>query len=204
MHRNIGLAILVVFALVSCTDTETVEREEFGMTEKYQVSKKTGLKQGVFEKFNSNGSLFEKAHYEKDTLQGKRLIYHPSGNQEIEEYYVDGVLDGPFKTWYEDSALELEGQYADGVMTGKWKRYYKNGGVMEEVTFADNLENGPFVEYHENGNLKAEGHYRNGDREQGLLKLYDENGELYKTMECDDGICRTTWTRPGYEEEGND
>ena len=204
MSRIIGIALIGAIALLACNDTETVEQESFGMTEKFQVSKKTGLKEGSFEKFNPDGNLFEKANYQEDVLEGERVIYHANGNAEIEETYSAGILDGPYKAWYDDASIELEGQYEEGVMTGVWKRYYRNGQVMEEVTFADNLENGPFIEYHENGNLKAEGQYKGGDREQGLLKLYDENGELYKKMECNDGICHTTWTRPGYEQEGNE
>lgn len=60
---------------------------------------------------------------------------------------------------------------------------------MEVVSFSDNEENGLFVEYYENGNLKVEGYYRNGDYEYGLLKLYDEIGELIKIMNCENGIC---------------
>jgi len=204
MLRTIGFVLICTLALAACNNTESVEQESFGMTERFEVNKKTGLKDGDFEKFNPEGALFEKANYKDDILQGERVIYHPTGNIEIKETYVDGILDGPFMTYYQDASIELDGQYSGGVMTGKWKRYYKNGELMEEVTFADNLENGPFVEYHENGNLKAEGQYKSGDREQGLLKLYDENGDLYKKMECDDGICQTTWTRPGYESEGNE
>ncbi len=51
----------------------------------------------------------------------------------------------------------------------------------------------PLSEYHPNGQLKAEGYYKNGDKEEGLLKLYNETGKLVKTMNCNSGICRTVW-----------
>ena len=66
---------------------------------------------------------------------------------------------------------------------------------MEEVSFQDNQENGPFTEYHENGQLKAEGYYQEGDNEHGLLKIYDKQGELVKTMNCQHGVCRTVWEK---------
>lgn len=75
---------------------------------------------------------------------------------------------------------------------------------MEEVMFADNEENGPFTEYHKNGSLKAEGNYLNGDNEHGLLKLYNEEGELVRKMQCDSGICQTTWVSPDLNEDADD
>ena len=198
------LCIAAIVLLVACQQTQTVEEENFGMTERYEVHKKTGLKHGKFERFDPEGNLFERANYSQDTLQGERTLFYASGTPEIVEKYDAGILDGSFITYYENGEIELEGQYDSGVMYGVWKRYYESSQLMEEVTFADNMENGPFVEYHENGKLKAEGQYKGGDREQGLLKLYDENGELYKTMECDDGICHTTWSREEEEMQGDE
>ena len=36
--------------------------------------------------------------------------------------------------------------------------------------------------------------YLDGDNEHGELKLFDEQGVLTKKMNCDKGICRTSWT----------
>ena len=64
---------------------------------------------------------------------------------------------------------------------------------------------GPFKEYHENGNLKTEGSYNGTDPdtdfalEHGELKKYDENGEHYQTMNCDNGRCTTIWKKEGVE-----
>ena len=78
-------------------------------------------------------------------------------------------------------------------MSNVWIRYYKNGQKKEEVTFENNEENGPFVEYNENGSLAAKGSYLNGDFEHGLLEIYDGQGVLVRKMNCDKGICNTTW-----------
>lgn len=174
------------------------------MLEKYEVDKETGVKHGNFEKFELDGTLVEDARYVENQLHGERTIYHANGNPEIIEHYESGTIIGVYKVFYDNAQTEIEGNYSNGVMTGIWSRYYENGKLMEEVTFADNLENGPFIEYHKNGNLKAEGQYLGGNKEQGLLKLYDENGELFRRMECDAGICRTIWLRPGYEEVVNE
>jgi antitoxin component YwqK of YwqJK toxin-antitoxin module len=205
MIRNTLLVLAgAAMLLTSCNRTKTVEREAFGMLEKYEVDKKTGVKHGVFEKFELDGTLIEHAVYVNDQLHGERTIFYANGSPEIIEHYNSDVLTDEYKAFYSNSELEIEGIYADGVMTGIWKRNYENGQLMEEVTFADNMENGPFVEYHKNGKLKAEGQYSGGNKEQGVLKLYDEKGELYRRMDCNDGICITTWLRPGYEEEADE
>ncbi len=204
MTRRILIAGLIAATIVGCSNTETVEEDEFGMKVSYRIDSKTGQKQGLYEKFEQDGTLYEQSYFRDDELHGTRTIFYSNGSPEVTEEYEDGVLNGMYSTYYEEGGTDIEGNYEQGVMTGIWKRYYPSGQVMEEVTFANNAENGPFIEYHENGKLKAEGQYQGGNREQGLLKLYDENGELYKKMECDDGICRTTWTRAGYEPDADE
>lgn len=203
MYRVFAM-LLAATMIGACSDRNKVEEEAFGMIERYEVDKKTGQKEGEFTKYDKEGTLVERANYRTGNLHGDRFIYYPSGNVEIQETYVDGVLDGTFRSYYDSDILEMEGPYIYGVMTGEWRRYYENGQLMEIVRFEDNEENGPFIEYHENGNLKAEGQYYMGDNEHGLLKLYDENGELARRMECDSGICHTIWLRPDLQTESND
>ena len=51
-----------------------------------------------------------------------------------------------------------------------------------------------FTEFYENGNKKAEGSYKEGAKEDGLLLIYDTTGVLIRKMECADGICHTIWS----------
>ncbi len=158
-------------------------------------------RQGLFQRYQEN-VLREESNYVNDTLHGTRVIFDGEGRKEIEEQYQMGVFSGLYRTFYADGNVELEGHYANGEMSGIWIKHYPNGGIMERVTMKENNENGPFVEYHPNGKLKAEGTYRDGDREHGELKLYDEEGLLKRTMMCQDGFCNTTWSRK--DQEGKD
>ena len=47
---------------------------------------------------------------------------------------------------------------------------------------------------------KAAGNYLAGDNEHGELKLFDENGELIKKMNCNNGLCQTSWTKEENED----
>ena len=175
--------------------TEIVEREDnYGNLERYSRRKSDFARHGIFSKFNPNGQLMETARYRNDTLDGNRVIfYEATGDTNVVETYNKGRFEGPYRVYYENGKLELEANYVNNVMEGEVHKYYETGELMEVVNFQDNEENGPFKEYYANGNVKTEGFYMNGDNEHGLLKMFNENGELVKTMNCQHGVCRTIW-----------
>lgn len=191
-----ALTLTLLSFILACSPYQEVEvKDDNGqVVESFRINRKTGQKEGEYRKY-SEGALLEIAHYINDTLDGLRTIFTFDGNKEIEEWYTKGIYEGSYLTFYANGQVELEGQYNNGTMEGEWKKYYKSGKLMESVRMHQNEENGPFVEYWENGNLKAEGTYLDGDNEHGELKLYDEQGELEKIMQCERGICHTTWKR---------
>lgn len=175
--------------MVSTTD-------EYGNMVEYSRRKSDFAKQGRYAVANERGQLLELAHYKNDTLHGVRvLFYEATGDTQIVENYSQGLFEGPYRTYHINGILEQEGLYIASVMDGTWIRYYDTGELQEEVVFRDNNENGPFKEYYENGNLRAEGYYKDGDNEDGSLKLYNEEGELIRTMNCVKGICKTIWKK---------
>jgi len=192
--RVILIVSLSVF-ISACKESNfvVVKDEDSKISEKYKVND-LSQKDGVYERY-TDGVLQEKAHYKADVLSGRRTLYFSDGKPEIEEYYEDGLIVGTYNVYYNDGTILQEAHYISGMMQGPLKTYYKNGQLKEVVTMVDNEENGPFTEYHENGQLKWEGRFLNGDNEYGLLKHYNESGELIKKMECDSlGVCATVWT----------
>ncbi|MGK0364976.1 MAG: antitoxin component YwqK of YwqJK toxin-antitoxin module [Saprospiraceae bacterium] len=191
---RIILLFFVIF-LIGCSDTETIKvKNDAGVViEVYTRNKKDFSKEGIYKAFDEEGRLTEEASYKNDTLNGLRKIFFENGNVEAEEIYADGIFDGIYRAYYQDGKLELEGNYVNNEMVGVCKRFYPTGQLMEEVMFSASDENGPFVEYYENGKLKAEGNYKDGDNEDGELKLYDKMGALERKMNCTVGRCITTW-----------
>lgn len=184
--------------LTGCkTKLEKVETIDEDSGEKITYTRKVDNfgKQGLYTRWTKEGNKAEEAMYENDTLHGVRKLFYPDGTVFIEEYYDMGEFKGPWKTFHENGQVKLEGEYIENKMEGVWKGYYDNGALKEEVLFKASEENGAFTEYYKNGKLKAEGNYLNGDNENGLLKLYDEAGELVKKMNCVKGVCRTIWTK---------
>ncbi len=193
-HAVTSFAFFLVL-LSACTSTEKTEyietKDEFGYTSKFYRKTGNGARQGWLQKFDSENRLIESAHYENDTLHGLRILYYDHGDTMSLETYNHGIFEGAFRAWHENGQLEIEGVYEYNAMAGVWKAYYENGRLKETVTFNGGAENGPFVEYFPNGKLKAEGTYRDGDNEDGLLKVYDEDGRQLRTMMCNMGVCKT-------------
>ena len=197
-----GLPLIVLTVFTACDDgLETIENRDDrnNLVEMYTRNKETYAKQGNYIRYDAAGTVVEKAEYVNDTLHGNRILYFENGKPQYVENYDRGKFSGLYQAYYDSGELELSGEYVDGAMSGEWVRNYKNGQQMETVLFKDNQENGPFTEWHENGHLKAKGNYKGGDREHGELLLYDERGELEKKMNCDNGVCRTTWQRDAEE-----
>ncbi|MEM1216175.1 MAG: toxin-antitoxin system YwqK family antitoxin [Bacteroidota bacterium] len=187
--------ILLGCCLMACKDTTeaVTETDEYGNTVTYNRDKETYGREGLYRVTSPDGTRMEEAQYVANTLSGLRILYHENGDTNIVETYVGDAFDGPYRVYGENGQLRQVGQYAKNEMTGEWRTFYANGQLKEAVQFANNQENGPFIEYHENGNLAAEGQYLDGDHEHGELKVYDENGELQRRMECERGRCTTVW-----------
>ncbi len=195
MLRNTLSLLLLAVLMSACGGAleEVSQKDEFGYTETYTRRVSDYAREGQWERFDPEGRRVEAATYHNDTLDGRRILFLPSGDTLTVETYRMGRFEGPWRTYYENGQLKLSGQYLDNEMTGEWRRYYDTGELMEMVTFAYNAENGPFVEYYRNGNKKAEGAYRDGDYEHGLLREYNKEGELVRKAQCHNGICRTVW-----------
>ncbi|NJN33651.1 MAG: toxin-antitoxin system YwqK family antitoxin [Saprospiraceae bacterium] len=193
--RKISIFLTAILGLFSCSNVEVVEnKDEAGrLVERFSVNKKTKLKEGMHETFFLGGSKSEESRYKDGVLTGEQIFYFENGQiQEVRNFDESGRFTGAYKSYHETGRLKSEGQYANGSMGGKWKFFYRSGNIKEIVHFRDNVENGPFIEYRENGTISAEGTYQN-ELEQGLLKIYDEKGELTVQKQCENGICRTVW-----------
>lgn len=195
---QIYLALLLLLSLIAgCKNTNVVYiRDQANkVIEEYEINKKSNLKSGYYKRFDSSGRLLEEAHYDGGKLNGERKLFQASGKPDVIEHYLSGAYNGTFNSFYPNGKLNVEGVYLNGEMDGISKRYYDTGELMETTPFKSNEENGPFQEFFKNGKLKTEGVYQNGPKEQGELKMYNEDGELVKKMQCDNGECHTTWEK---------
>jgi len=180
---------------VACQNNVVIVIDENGKTkETYQILPDS-TKNGDYKAFYNSGKIKETATYKDGKRIGEHYFYHENGNPEVKEIYVDGIMTGQYYSYYENGQVEISALYSNGNMNGTLTAYYENGVIKEVVEMSDGEENGPFKEYYENGKIHWQGQFLNGDNEFGLLKEFDENGNLLKKMMCDSlAICRTIWT----------
>jgi len=194
------ILLRAVFILVLFTSCQSHNRKveidpDTAFRTEYSIDKKTNLHDGPYVKKDSSGVLLEKGMLKQGVQDGIREIYFPNGKVNVRERYVNGRMDDLYEYFHLNGAVQLKGYYIGGEMYGLWRKYTPEGKLMEEVLMIANEENGPFKEYNPNGTIAAEGAYLHGANESGTLKLYNESGELYKTMQCYDGRCYTTWLK---------
>ena len=193
--RNIGFILPVLMLGCAAAPTTEVRDTDAGLVTLYTIDKKSGKYNGPYEKKDTSGLLMERGIMKNGKQHGIRELFYPDGKVKVRERYVRGEMDDLYELFHPNGQVQLKGYYVQGQMYGIWKKYDDKANLLEEVTMISNEEYGPFKEYHPNGNIAAEGAYLHGDREDGLLKLYDESGTLYKTMLCQTGRCYTTWLR---------
>ena len=169
------------------------ETDSDGNSLKY--TERDGVREGLFTKMNAAGVKIEETNYRNGRIVGQRILYYPKGDTMIVESYQGDSFEGIYKSFYPNGKIKMKGEYRNNTMEGTWVQYHENGQLKEEVLFSNNAENGPFKEYHPNGQLSVVGTYKGGANEEGTLKFYDEKGVHYKTMECNKGVCRTTWAQ---------
>lgn len=193
-----ALTVIAFFLfLLSCQRHVTkVETDpDLGYKTEFTRDKKTSLNDGPYTKKDAAGLLLEKGHLKAGVPHGLREIYYPDGKVKVRERYINGRLDDLYEYFHANGEVELKGYYINGEMYGLWRKYTPDGKLIEEVLMIHNEENGPFTEYFPSGKIQAQGVYLHGANEEGELKLYEESGELYKTMLCKSGRCYTTWQK---------
>jgi len=190
-------ACLILLLFTGCqTHTRKVEIDpDTAWKTEFTNDTKTKLHDGPYIKKDSAGVLLEKGTLKQGVQTGIRELFFPDGKVNVRERYVNGKLDDLYEYFHPNGVLQLKGYYVKGEMYGLWRKYTPEGKLMEEVLMIANEENGPFKEYNPNGTIAAEGAYLHGPNESGTLKLYNESGELYKTMQCYEGRCYTTWLK---------
>lgn len=195
MTRSILPLLFILLFATACDGLEKIEEtDDFGTRTEYKADPETGLKEGPLRQYNKDGQLIAEENYVGGELNGERKLYFPDGKLAVQENYDMGTFAGEYKNYSEDGKLSHKGNYINGAMNEEWIAYYPDGKIKEIVNFENNEENGPFREWYPDGTPKASGNYLKGDKEHGVLHLYEEDGSLKKVMNCAAGMCTTIWT----------
>ncbi len=85
-----------------------------------------GTKHLRWEKYNRNGILTDKAHYDKGFLRDAVITYYNGDKSKIKEVipYAYGEVQGTYYRFYENGQVEWTGQYEKGRKVGTWIKHY--------------------------------------------------------------------------------
>ena len=100
--------------------------------------------------------------YKNNVLDGKLLIYYPTGIlMEETEYYENGKI--------RENSFKINGLY-DSLFIGYYKDY-NDGDVQNKCFYKNGLLDSIFIGYYPNGNVKVESYYVN-DKVNGQYVVY--------------------------------
>jgi len=125
-----------------------------------------------------SGETVSKGKLVKGKKEGLWKIYDTKGILLEHNNYKDDTLNGLRITFDKRGKIYTKAHYKMGIFVDSFFLYYPNGQLRTESWF-DSLgqEQGIFKMYHENGRLSAIGHSVNGKTED-TVRAYTENGNL--------------------------
>ena len=142
-----------------------------------EISYQENLRSGPTKIFSKEGFILDKIEYESDLKNGLSYTYFLSGGLKRETPFENGRENG---TSYE---YNQEGR----IIT---LRVYKNGILSKQQNVnrkdAEGNKTGLWTEFNSDKTIKAEGNYKNGEKD-GYWKEYTEKGNLLETTKFQTG-----------------
>lgn len=85
-----------------------------------------GTKHLRWEKYNKEGILLGKTHFEKGYPRDAQITYYDAAQQKVKEVipYMNGKVEGDYVKFRPDGLLEWEGQYENGKKVGEWIEFW--------------------------------------------------------------------------------
>ncbi|MGB0390828.1 MAG: toxin-antitoxin system YwqK family antitoxin [Salibacteraceae bacterium] len=162
--------------------------------QKTNVTDENGLKQGYWEKKQSNGSTKYKGQFKDDKPYGKfkyydkhgtiitileysspdsaiATHYHSSGKKAAYGYYVHQKKEGVWRFYDRTGLLASKENFKDGVLEGEYIVYNLNGSISRETFYVKGVENGYRKTFSSEGELLTEGNILDGQMD-GIQKIY--------------------------------
>ena len=134
-------------------------------------------KNGILEKYYSNGKLQSKGVYTDGKKDGLWEEYFENGQLKSKGNYIKGRKEGFWQEYYKNGHLESKVNFVEGKKVGLFEMYHLDGKLLSRINYKDGKENGMMEVYHNNGELMMKGLFKDA-KQLGEWKYYNENGEL--------------------------
>lgn len=94
-----------------------------------------GKKNGVCEKYYSDGSLLEELMWKEGVKDGIWNQYFQNGRPKLTGAYKNDKRQGKFTFYYPDGSIETKGAFNKDMMDGSWITYNPNGKVEMTIIY---------------------------------------------------------------------
>ncbi|MFC5270746.1 toxin-antitoxin system YwqK family antitoxin [Adhaeribacter terreus] len=109
-----------------------------------------GTKHLRWEKYNRDGLLLGKTHFEKGFPRDAQITYYDAAQQKVKEVipYMNGEVEGDYVKFRPDGLLEREGQYEKGKKVGSWIEFWPfRNRKRYEYKYPESAYDEPFEPY---------------------------------------------------------
>jgi len=182
--RNIFSILLLLFLSNIFAQSDTLNKiDENQMKQGYWV---------VF--FEGTDKILEEGAYQNDKRTGVWKQHLENGTISSEITYIDDEPNGYAKIYYPNGGIAEEGNWKNDTWIGNYIAYYKNGNINYKWNFSEEGKRIGKQEYfHENGQKMISGNWENG-QESGIIKRFNDKGELIEKKTFEDGKCKPELT----------
>ncbi len=139
------------------------------------VNYKHNKADGIFQKFNLDGSLKESGFFIDGKLRGFYNTYEDDILKE-QSFYLNNYKESLSVSYYSNKEIKSKYLYNKGNKDGQFELYYKNGSIKAKGYYKNNLQEGSYFEYDTNGLPSLMLNYKKGLRE-GRANYY-VNGDM--------------------------
>jgi S1-C subfamily serine protease/antitoxin component YwqK of YwqJK toxin-antitoxin module len=114
-----------------------------------------GNKTGIWIYYNDDKIIKSLYHYEKDSLNGKSIIYYKNGDVSSEGDYLNGKKNGLWVNYKENKDINYEENYVDGIENGSYISYFDNKKIYKKGNMVNGMKNGNWLTNYYDGSIKS-------------------------------------------------
>jgi len=103
----------------------------------WKIQYVSGKKNGVWQKYDSNGKLLVKMQYVEGRLNGFVEMYSSSEVLIWQTTYKNDKKEGAFRGWYENGNKRWDGNYTNEMLNGDFRNYDESGKLIEELYYKE-------------------------------------------------------------------
>ena len=101
-----------------------------------------GIKNGLSNKYYSNGNIAEKIEWKNNIKNGIWEQYYQDNSLRLRGHYINSKLSGDYTVYYPNGHVQVAGNYHEDKRHGKWIFYDEKDSVKSELNFHyDKVEN---------------------------------------------------------------